>query len=251
MTKEKEYRSAQELRREIADLKIQLAFQEKFEEEVECILAECEQTHPDTLAAVRDAEKDLLEEISQHYRKNNLQKIRRMLKTTTGRIVAMATIGLLISISSAMAAIQMVRAGVFELDVVGDNRRISVKMVRADMPDVPDVWKGKYYPTYIPEGFEFVPSYFDEYGVMYFHEDERWISFSENYHGIGTSVDTENATISSTWINGIEAMLIEKGDVATVVWTFNERYFVVKCMGRKEMAVQIAASVIEIGACVK
>ncbi len=236
-----EYKSSEDLRREIADLKIQLAFQEQFEEEVEEILKECEDPDPELMNIVRKEEQGLLNEIDQQFRKSSF-RAGKFLRFTTGKVAAIVVVLMVVSISSAMAAIQMVRAGVFALDIVGDGRRMSVRMIQTEDTDVPDEWQGDYYPTYIPNGFEF--AYVDGTGAYYLEHGGKWMVFEERSYGTRTSIDTENATISSAQINGAEAMVVEKEDVSIVLWSMRDRYFVVSIVDKKEAAIQIAASVI-------
>lgn len=238
-----EYKSSKDLCREIADLKIQLAFQEQFEKEVENILRECESPDAETVKWVHEEEKKLLARISKKTKKKSFNT-EKFLKSTAGKVAALVIAFVIVSITSAMAGIQMVRAGVFALDIVGDDRRMSIRAMQEESPVAPEMWGGYYYPTFIPEGFKF--AYIDGSGAWYFNEKNDWLVFAENSYGERMSVDTENAKISNVQINGISAMVVEKDRASAIIWTTGKRYFVVDMIGRKEDAMQVAASVIMI-----
>ena len=70
------------------------------------------------------------------------------------------------------------------------------------------------------------------------------LSFSENAYGTRISLDTENANLSSVFINGAEATLIEKNGWTAVVWSANNRLFIIEMDGTKDEALRVAASVI-------
>ena len=108
--------------------------------------------------------------------------------------------------------------------------------------NVPQEWAGDFYPAYIPEGFEFDRCYSSD--AIYYDKDENSLSFSEETYGARTSLDTENANLSSVLINGAEATLIEKDGWTAVVWSANNRLFIVDLDGGKDEALRVAASVI-------
>ena len=108
--------------------------------------------------------------------------------------------------------------------------------------EVPHEWNGDFYPAYIPEGFEFDSCYNSM--VSYLRPNGETLSFSEESYGSRTSLDTEEANISSLLINGAEATLIEKDSWTAVVWSANNRLFIVDMDGGKDEALRVAASVI-------
>ena len=108
--------------------------------------------------------------------------------------------------------------------------------------NVPQEWTGDFYPAYIPEGFEFDRCYSSN--VIYYDKAGNSLSFSEGTYGSVTNLDTENANLSSVLINGAEATLIKKDGWAAVVWSANNRLFIVDIDGGKDEALRVAASVI-------
>lgn len=84
-------------------------------------------------------------------------------------------------------------------------------------------------------------SYF--HGVDYVDAKGNMLSYSENTMGAHISFDTENADVKAVQINGAEATLIEKEGWSTVIWSANNRLFVVDLKGEAEIALMVAASV--------
>ena len=108
--------------------------------------------------------------------------------------------------------------------------------------DVPREWTGDFYPAYIPDGFEFDGCYHSN--AVYRNANGELLSFSEEAYGSRTSLDTENASLSSVHINGAEATLIEKSGWTAVVWSDNNRLFIVEMDTAKDEALRVASSVI-------
>lgn len=108
--------------------------------------------------------------------------------------------------------------------------------------NVSQEWTGDFYPAYIPEKFKFDCCY---NGIAnYLDSNDKMLSFSENAYGTRISLDTENANLSSVFINGAEATLIEKNGWTAVVWSANNRFFIIEMDGVKDEALRVAASVI-------
>ena len=107
--------------------------------------------------------------------------------------------------------------------------------------DIPEGWEGKYYPTYISEGYWI--ENINEFGVRYVDKSGNEIRFSEMPYGRRKGVDTEDALISNATLNGIEVMVVEKNERTSIIWNADDRYFVVEVHEGREMALRIAASV--------
>lgn len=61
--------------------------------------------------------------------------------------------------------------------------------------------------------------------------------------GSGTSLDTEDAKVSYTMVNGREAMLIEEDEWIMIAWTMHNRFFVVDTKGSDiDTVLKIASS---------
>lgn len=244
-----EYMSSAEIRKEIADLKIRLLFQLEFEEELEKLQKECAQEDAGEAEMISAHREEILRRIDSEARK---RKAEQNSKTGPGsrparrgcmrawNVIAVAAVMLLVSIGSALATIHLVEAGM--LDVQIREKGAVCRMIQTDSGmNVPEEWQGKYYLSYIPEGYEL--EYANWFGVCYVDAHGGELRFDENMHGDSGDVDTENAVVSNAALNGVGAMIVEKGGWTTVFWSMDNRYFVVEIHENRETALRIAAGV--------
>lgn len=237
-----EYMTSQEIIQEIADLKIRLALQLEFEQEVEEILAS---PPPDEneMQAIQNMEAKVLNTLAQ--RKSHPAVRRSHSFPKVGRILAIALLLILVSIGSAFATAHMIQIGLLKLDVQTYPDYTSYSLIPSgETIDVPAEWEGSFYPTYIPDGFVLYDCVFKI--ANYITENNKTLTFTENSYGSSTSFDTENAIISTVEVNGIEATLIEKNGWVAVIWTAHNRFFSVDIDGSVEEALTVANSVVMI-----
>lgn len=235
-----EYMSSQEILQEIADLKIRLALQQEFEQEVADILKQSNTDDDGQTQPIRDMEAKVLREIAQHthpsaHRRNHLP-------SKCIRVLAVALLLVIVSVGSAFATVHMIQIGLLKLDVQTYQERTSYGLQPSgETLDVPAEWEGSFYPTYIPEGFALHDCVSME--AEYRTAKNETLTFGEYAYGARVSLDTENASVSTVQVNGAEATLVEKNDWVAVVWNANNRLFVVDMDGNTEEVLKVAASV--------
>lgn len=94
---------------------------------------------------------------------------------------------------------------------------------------VPDFWKGKYYPAYIPSGFSITE--YDEifHSIEWQNDAEARIIYSEYDENIASVSGTDGAEITSIMIHGNDATLIDgytdRVHCVTIVWAEEDRWF--------------------------
>ena len=238
-----EYLSSKEIMQKIADLKIRLALQQEFEQEVDELVAETNPVDAGQTRQIRAMEEKVLKDIAAHTgRRRQVHEHRRRFPRGTS-IAAVIVLLVMVSVGSAMATVHMVQIGLLKLDVQTYPERASYSLVPSEVTmNVPQEWTGDFYPAYIPEGFEFERCY--SLDAIYYDRNGCSLSFSEGTYGSRTNLDTENANLSSVFINGAEATLIEKEGWVAVVWSANNRLFIIEMDGTKDEALRVAASVI-------
>ena len=225
--------TAEEIRQEIAKLKLRLAFQQDFEDEVGTLRGNA---FPARVKRLCDGLKARTE-LSTPPRRRTAWYIPK-----GGRIVAAVLIVLMVGAGSAIAALQMAGVGLLGLNAQSYPDHTSYSLTYTGKTiEVPESWEDSFYPAYIPEGFVYKESYFQ--GVDYVDAKGNMLSYSENTMGAHISFDTENADVKAVQINGAEATLIEKEGWSTVIWSANNRLFVVDLKGEAEIALMVAASV--------
>ncbi len=234
------YMSSQEIMHEIADLKIRLALQQEFEQEVAAIVEASNTEYAEQTQTMRALEEKVRHDMKRHMAFLSCQRKRRFPKS--GRIIAAVLILLMVGMGSAFATVRMIQKGLLKLDVQYRQERTSYGLTLSEETfQVPDGWKGVFYPAYIPDGFVLVDDSFME--AEYQNDDQDSLSFSEYEYGTRVSLDTENASVLATKVNGADATLIEKDGWSAVVWSANNRLFVVEMDGSAEEVMKMAESV--------
>ena len=238
-----EYLSSKEIMQKIADLKIRLALQQEFEQEVDELVAEVNPIDVGQTQPIREMEEKVLRDIAAHTGRRGQQTAQKRRFPRCARVAAAIALLAVVSVGSAMATVHMVQIDLLKLDIQTYPERTSYRLVPSEATmNVPQEWTGDFYPAYIPEGFEFDRCYSSD--AIYYDKDGNSLSFSEETYGARASLDTENANLSSVFINGAEATLIEKDGWTAVVWSANNRLFTVEIDGTKDAALRVAASVI-------
>ena len=180
----------------------------------------------------------------------NQKKRRHFLRHTLPRAANAAALLLLcvfLGGTAAVAAVPSVRVRVMKLLTHMQQEYTEISLVEDASAsfDVPDGWKGDFFPGYIPEGFEVAwMSDLLPFSIEWLSEGAMYIGFEECDENTVANVDTENAKLSYEEINGSLALAIEKGDVVQIVWVHDDRYFILDthACGRTE-TMQIAKSV--------
>ena len=152
-----EYMTADEIRQEIADLKIRLAFQTEFEREAEEVLQETAQPGADLIKGIRTEESKILQDIGLYFAKKKRRSpmsVHSLPKACKAAVVLAAV--LMISVTSAFATMQMIRVGILKLDIQAYDDRTEFQLLQTgETMEVPDGWTGVFYPAYIPADFVF------------------------------------------------------------------------------------------------
>ncbi len=235
-----EYMSSQDMMQEIADLKIRLALQQEFEQEAADILEASNDENAGQTQAMRELEEKVCRDMTKRPTPFVYQPKHGFPKGM--RILAIALILLMVSMGSAFATVYMFQAGLLKLDVQKAQEWTSYGLtLTGETLDIPNGWTGVFYPAYIPDGFTLVDGRFQE--AEYQNANQDSLSFSEYEYGTRVSLDTEDAAVSTTNVNGAEATLIEKAGWSAVVWSANNRLFVVEMAGSAEEVMKIAQSV--------
>ena len=135
-----EYLSSKEIVQKIADLKIRLALQQEFEQEVDKLVAEVNPTDAGQTRKIREMEEKVLRDIAAHTgrRKQRHEQKRRFPRYA--RVIAAIALLITVSVGSAMATVHMVQIGLLKLDIQTYPERTSYGLVPSDAAmDVPAV----------------------------------------------------------------------------------------------------------------
>ena len=228
-----EYMSSREIRQAIADLKIRLALQLDFEQEADALTAEANTLDPKQTRNIRDMEARVLGDIARHTKKR--QREHKLWRNRRTRVIAFVAVLLLTGLGSSLATVGMIRSGLWKMEIQTYSTHTAYSLVPSDnVMEIPQDWAGRFSPAYIPEGFAL-----HDYSTAlpmadYRDSDDNQLCYTEDTYGTTTSLDTENAELSTADINGSEATVIEKKGWCAVVWSTNNRIFIVDMGGAEE-----------------
>ncbi|MGI6650038.1 MAG: DUF4367 domain-containing protein [Bacillota bacterium] len=107
-------------------------------------------------------------------------------------------------------------------------------------------WHNAYVPTYIPDGFEVSNSTNSELlkRIEFKNSQGSFITYTELSEGNKPALDTENAsTFEAVSINGHEGTVVVKNSLVTIIWSMNDRMFMIRAQTDKETAVKMAEGV--------
>lgn len=243
---------SQEIQDEHLDMLIYLAFKMEEEEEIQSLIEEGareltaeELTHKDLAYA------QFLEKFDAQQRKEKREQRIQSVKHTLPKLAEIAAclvLVLVVTTSIAVAHVESFRMLVMNLLIEMQEDHASVRMIESDgsVIEIPAEWKGEYFPTYIPEGYEVYRIHDTVAKIDYINSAGKWICFNEYTSAGELCADIEEADVTYIDIQGSEAMIVEKPDATTISWQLGNRYFYLSCETGKDMAVQIARSVCQI-----
>ncbi len=180
-------------------------------------------------------------------RREGYRGVRRRLLSRGSTMVAMLLVLALVGGISALAVSPEMRQRLSRLLVDPQTEFTAFEMDRLDEyppPDVPDEFKGDFFPSYIPAGF--IRTDASWYTVVYESEDDRRFFYDDMNENTSLNLDTENAEVTYTKVGGTDAMLVQKNGMTTVVWSFANHYFLVSGMEMPDEVMKIAESLVVI-----
>jgi len=238
-----------ELRNAIEEMRIHVALLEEADKEIEAM--EAKRDLPKNLERERRFYErrgdEHLRLIRREVRKSHAKAFVKMRAPKIARAAAIVVALIAIGMTTAVATIPNVRIMVLELLVRMEPEYTELGLQKIDLVpmDVPEEWKGKYYPEYIPEGYNIieVSDSFNFSSISYSNIQGRSIFFGEYQESYQINFDTENAQIEDRRIRGMQAVLSEKDGTIYLTWSDDENYFLLEYEGEKEEAIRIAESV--------
>lgn len=106
-------------------------------------------------------------------------------------------------------------------------------------------WTKAYVPTYIPTGYEARPIEITKLRkeITYIHKDSQ-IKYVELLASKNLTVNRENASrIETVDINGASGVLIASEELVTIVWSADERLFLIQAQTDRDTALAVAKGV--------
>ena len=178
---------------------------------------------------------------------NREARIHQWKKIVPRIINVAACIVLMLGIAApyAIANVEAIRARVMQMLIDYHEDHVDVILTEDENAsfDVPADYLGEYYPSYLPDGCEVVNVSSLLSSVDFRTASGSWMYFNENNVDTETSYSIVNADVSSAWIHGNMATIIDYGDSATIIWSDGTYYFDIQGAPNVEEAMKMAESV--------
>jgi hypothetical protein len=148
----------------------------------------------------------------------------------TVQAIRVNVLNFLIGFEEEYASLQIGAAG--GNSIIGDNLYVS--------------WADAYVPSYIPDGFKItkLTNTPELKSINYLHSDGRTIFYYEYSAMYEVNMDTEDAErVENASINGLEALLVQKGVTVSLAWENDSKLFVISAEVSEEELFKIAEGV--------
>lgn len=227
---------------ELAALKIRIAFAEisaaeldEYDRELSSV---CESDY--SQAAQQRALK-LIE------RRLNRRLRRRFIKHTLPYALQIAAASLLlffIGLTTAVATVRPVRLKLMDFIALIDKNYSSISIDYNDNENAaPQMWRGGYYPYYIPDGFV-LARIDDIFNIAYYTAaEDRILQFSEFENADYSNVDIDEEAAFDITVNEDAGIAMTDETHTAIAWCIDDTYLCLYFSGDLETALQIANSV--------
>lgn len=228
---------------DLAALKIRIAFAEISEAELDEYDRELSSVYESDYSEA--AQKKALKLIE---RKLNKQLSKRFIRRTLPHAIQVSTIVMLlffIGLTTAVATVRPVRLRLMDFiaQIEENYSAVGINYDDNDNTEVPEGWKGMFYPFYIPESFKL--SHMDDYfNIVYYKaKDGRIMQFCEYADSVYSNVNIDEESAFDIIINESPGIAMTDGEGTTITWCVNDTYLTLYFSGDFEMAKRIASNV--------
>lgn len=228
---------------DLAALKIRIAFAEISEAELDEYDRELSSVSESDYSEA--AQKRALKLIE---RKLNKQLRKRFIRKTlphTLQIVTVAMLLFFIGLTTAIATVRPVRLRIMDFiaQIEENYSAVSIDYNDNEVAIIPEIWEGKYYPSYIPEDYMF--SHIDAFSnsVYYTSVNDQPLQFCEFTDADYSNVDIDEQNAFDISINGKVGIAMTDEETTTLLWCIDDTYLYLYFSGDFETAKHIACSV--------
>ncbi len=155
------------------------------------------------------------------------RRARRSLLRVVTRVFVCVILCLAVLTPIALAAIPSLRQQVAKLLIVEKEDHIEIELSKQSNDLVPEGWKGKYYPSYIPERYHLERIYDLLITAIYIDPDNNLLYYTEGDEDEGISIDSEDSYLHYERIGTYDVLVVEKEIYVTLVWTDGELLFTI------------------------
>lgn len=232
---------------EYEDSLFKLVMHDAAEKEGQLFLEEKEKLKNDPgFLPSQEAVQKFSQQLDAHLKKSKVYARRRRVLQALNK-VAIAMLIVLVILGATVVTVEAVRVRVlnFLMDIQQEYTSFQLKDSGKGGSTSID-WHKAYVPTYIPDGYEVSAISNSEplKRIEFKNPQGMLITYMELSEGNKPALDTENASaFEPVSINGHEGSLIVKNSLVTVIWSMNDRMFIIRGQMEKDIAVKMAEGV--------
>ena len=226
---------------DLAALKIRIAFAEISEAELDEYDRELSSVPESDYSEA--AQKRALKLIERKLNKRLRRQFVRKTLPHTLQLISIALLLFFIGLTTAVATVRPVRLTILGFIAKIEENYSEISLFNdIENTVVPPEWKGKYYPSYIPD--EFVFSHIEDYLniVYYAAEKDRVLEFCEFSTEDYSNFDIDENVFDIN-INGCSGFAVTDDENTTITWCIDNNYLYLYYSGNLDEATRIAESV--------
>jgi len=191
-----------------------------------------------------ELDKKILGMIKNYEKKEKRKKNLRLLKKVALKaavFIAILTIGFAVTFST----VEAFKVTVLNFIMEQKEKFSLISLSEDNNSDVTTKLNEKYYPYYLPEGYEIESTFITDIGVEIFYVNKNNEIISYSYFGkdATTGLDTENRTETTVLVNGLSGSIFSKNGHRTLVFKSDEHIFIIEGHIAQEEIIKIAESI--------
>lgn len=241
-----------DLQEQLSDIKLRIALMEAARSE--------DEINENRIKALPVDSPERLEEQQFHERTNQKiypmirrlqrkQRNKKALQTArkTMRFAAAVFLAGCIGLGTAMAISSEVRVTVMKLLYKITPQYTEIQLIPDETAsfNVPADWTGEYYPSYVPDDYEFHSIQVMESirTACYTSGEDKALIFHENDEDVKSNIDTEGYEVKTIELNGQTALLAVKEGRSVVIWQAEKKFLYLTIPENEEIALKVAKGV--------
>ena len=151
-------------------------------------------------------------------RKEKKHQSRKQYLRKTLRVLVCIIVILAIATPVAVASISPIREYVLKMLISNKNDHIQIELTKSVRDDVPEGWLGEYYPSYIPEGYQYMSMRTFTPTALFCNSNGDVLCFKDLDEDYQLNIDSEDAKIYFVTIRDTTALVSEEDGEIRMVW---------------------------------
>ncbi|WMJ77478.1 MULTISPECIES: DUF4367 domain-containing protein [unclassified Sedimentibacter] len=183
----------------------------------------------------------MIKECEKKEKRKQKQKLIKKLALKAAVLIAVVVVGFAVAFNT----VEAFKINVLNFIMEQKEKFSLISLSENNNTDVPAELNEKYYPHYLPEGYEIKSTFINDSGVeiSYINKNNEIINYCYFDKDAKTGIDTENRTETSVFINGLNGSIFSKNGHSTLVFKFDEYIFIIEGYIEQEEIIKIAKSI--------